>query len=654
MRFADDSRAVSTIIGALFVFSFLIAGLVLNQVQVVPSENKEVEFEHYQSVQEDMTALGSETVAVAGRNITSSTTIDLGVRYPSRTFALNPPPAAGSLQKQPSGNIEIIKNDGSRIAEDLCGGGTSTFGIAYQPAYNELSTSNIVYENGQVYVNGSSGDAMLDSRVLINSTTQTIDIYRLSGSVPSEAAIRPTSVDITGSAITGKATGVGVDELTFPSDLSASNWESSVIDDSGNSALDAVETSQGVRVEGFDSEYTIRCRTLGLEGAQPETDFASEFKTTPGGSGPGDGGSSGDVGIGGESEYPNVTSATLSTKGGLWTNISEVDAIIIDQPRFSPTRAGDGDRQKQKRHLRTVLGVQNESSFPRYYIDIGGDEGLQYQTGKTDWQNSEITIIKEEQDGSVTEETTNIDQSALSPEEFRDGDPFNPLNFDNVTAGSTSTYADFAREIRKMLRNSDDAELFVTDQHGRVRAQLADVSYPSESTTYLVVDDGSANTAPKAIDLDDSPDGYDDTYEAAKVGLVNTETEPIDKVTDIEIEVVGGGNNAKELDAPGLDRDSYGAEVYFSGNNNDGYIDDDGNSFTLPFDESFASGSDDRQVGDIDADSGIVLKISSFRGNNGKDVDMQGKELDITVTFEVDGTTQTETVTATLDETADA
>ena len=59
------------------------------QVQVVPAENTNAEFEHYTDAQEEMLQLRSGFLNAVGSGATRSVTIQLRMRYPSRIFFVN-------------------------------------------------------------------------------------------------------------------------------------------------------------------------------------------------------------------------------------------------------------------------------------------------------------------------------------------------------------------------------------------------------------------------------------------------------------------------------------------------------------------------------------------------------------------------------------
>ena len=249
-----------------------------------------------------------------------------------------------------------------------------------------------------------------------------------------------------------------------------------------------------------------------------------------------------------------------------------------------------------------------------------------------------MTVIRREPDGTITESSIKIDANTISIEAFRNGTAFNPLNISQVKAGTTSQYTSLVYEIRADLNAPSTSELFVADQHGRVGATLTTNTYRTTTgNDFLVADDGSANTEPTAVDISGTS-----TYSGAKIGVYNIEGTPIDSVDQIRI-TVPSTDSVETVNAsayPGREDDSYGTEVYFDGNNNDGKV-----SGTIQLVDQVAFD----QVGDIDEDSGMVLKFSEFLDDSGNKVDMTGETVVLEITFEADGQTYTDTIRTTLD-----
>ena len=93
-----DERGVSAVLGAILMF--LIAGAAWGTVQAyhVPNWNKEVEYEHLNTVYDDMMTFKSDVEDVALSEAPKTGDFHMGVRYPNRMFLANPGTGiAGSL-----------------------------------------------------------------------------------------------------------------------------------------------------------------------------------------------------------------------------------------------------------------------------------------------------------------------------------------------------------------------------------------------------------------------------------------------------------------------------------------------------------------------------------------------------------------------------
>ncbi|MFC6864335.1 hypothetical protein ACFQGE_12810 [Halomicroarcula sp. GCM10025817] len=88
-RFGADKRGAAEVIGAILMFGLVMSLLVLIQVNAVPAQNQQVEFEHNQRVQQDMLDLDRALLQSGTENVPTSTQIELAARYPTRFFLLN-------------------------------------------------------------------------------------------------------------------------------------------------------------------------------------------------------------------------------------------------------------------------------------------------------------------------------------------------------------------------------------------------------------------------------------------------------------------------------------------------------------------------------------------------------------------------------------
>ncbi|KAB7518488.1 hypothetical protein DMP03_03795 [Halosegnis rubeus] len=172
---------------------------------------------------------------------------------------------------------------------------------------------------------------------------------------------------------------------------------------------------------------------------------------------------------------------------------------------------------------------------------------------------------------------------------------------------------------------------------------------PSDGTinTFLETDDGDANTAPTAIDLE-IDDSYDGEYAAAKIGIVNTRgNTQIDEIVSLNTDVSASAASRLDVsDYVNKGDDSYGIVAYFDGNNNAGKIVQ--NPVELGQSVEFD------QKGDIDSDSGVVLKLNEFQDSGGAPVNLEGRTVTLVIEFESNGNRYREEITAGLDQSEQA
>ena len=223
MSFSHDRRGQSVVVGTVILFGFLILALSLYQVQFVPAENEEIEFEHSQQVEGEFLDLRNAVLQAGSTGSAQSTRIQLGERYPQRTFFLNPPPAAGTLQTTDTDAIEVNGQIGDGAHENVqafweTDPQFNSTSIRYTSNYNEYrGAPQLVYEHSVVAA--EFDDAVLfrsDQTVVRNDR---ISVTALSGDI-SETGVQTQSVDlrpISRSVRTVPITGDGGDvEIVLP------------------------------------------------------------------------------------------------------------------------------------------------------------------------------------------------------------------------------------------------------------------------------------------------------------------------------------------------------------------------------------------------------------------------------------------------------
>lgn len=228
----SDDRAQAIQIGALFIFAFLIIGLSIAQLYVVPNQNGEVEFNHNRQAQDQMIDLRSKVLRTAATGESRPAAVTLGATYPSRSLLVNPAPPGGTLRTESLGDYVIDNAKATDTeADDYWDGNPRTFTtkrIVYQPGYNYYDRAPVtIFENSVLYNEFPSENVTVESSTLV--TGRTINLVVIGGSVSSSGTGSTTVEPV---AVGGAAQTVQVEAddgpvtLTVPTDLSQRAWES--------------------------------------------------------------------------------------------------------------------------------------------------------------------------------------------------------------------------------------------------------------------------------------------------------------------------------------------------------------------------------------------------------------------------------------------
>lgn len=152
----DDDRAVSTVIGAVIIFGFLIVTLSVYQAQAVPQQNAETEFQHSQEVRNDLVELRAGILQAGSIDQPQYQTVRLGTTYSTRVFTINPPAPAGIIRTSEPYPITIAYESNGTVIETI-----PTRFIEYQPGYNELDRSPTWYDASVLYLDANQGDGIV-------------------------------------------------------------------------------------------------------------------------------------------------------------------------------------------------------------------------------------------------------------------------------------------------------------------------------------------------------------------------------------------------------------------------------------------------------------------------------------------------------------
>lgn len=147
-----STRAQSTVIGVVLLFGIAIIAFSSYQAVQIPDQNAQIEYQHFQDVQNDLIAVRSGISTAGQVDVPQYRTVTLGTAYPTRILGINPPPPAGTLATSEPYNITITDENNNRT-------NVSTRFLTYQNGYNQLDVGTIRYENSVLYLDERSSSA---------------------------------------------------------------------------------------------------------------------------------------------------------------------------------------------------------------------------------------------------------------------------------------------------------------------------------------------------------------------------------------------------------------------------------------------------------------------------------------------------------------
>ena len=388
MSFSHDRRGQSVVVGTVILFGFLILALSLYQVQFVPAENEEIEFEHSQQVEGEFLDLRNAVLQAGSTGSAQSTRIQLGERYPQRTFFLNPPPAAGTLQTTDTNAIEVNGQIGDGAHENVqafweTDPQFNSTSIRYTSNYNEYrGAPQLVYEHSVVAA--EFDDAVLfrsDQTVVRNDR---ISVTALSGDI-SETGVQAQSVDlrpISRSVRTVPITGDGGDvEIVLPTAVDNTTalrdrWATTL------PGATVTEDSDAIRIV-LDGSETYR---LGLSAVSVDDTGETEPAYIVPITGNGTVGQS--VGVEVRDKYNNPVTGTEVSLGGTVENTTDDGRAF-----FEPDASGE--------YSATINGGGESYESVQFNVAEASDTGTN-RTFDVEWQDTGPKQLTEGTNGTLT------------------------------------------------------------------------------------------------------------------------------------------------------------------------------------------------------------------------------------------------------------
>lgn len=262
MRFGNDERAQSILVGAILLFAILITAFSSYQAFVIPNQNAEVEFNHNQRVEGDMVGIRNELLSTYTTGQNGYAELELGTQFPPRLLAINPPAPSGSFQTGDPRPVVVETQSGDDITDDVLPGGINdSRTVSYRPSYSAYDEAgDLRYENSVAYHDFGDGLVQLTGQRLIQGNTiQLVPI--------------PTDFDESGTRTVAIEPRAGLTDrsrredivVTLPTELSEPQWEEILADELDPGDVTVTEGPQGRNLTlTLDDEWAIDAGPVGL------------------------------------------------------------------------------------------------------------------------------------------------------------------------------------------------------------------------------------------------------------------------------------------------------------------------------------------------------------------------------------------------------
>ncbi|EMA46990.1 hypothetical protein [Halococcus saccharolyticus] len=270
-RLQEDERGVSPVVGFVLIFALIMLVFTIYQADVVPAQNKEVEFEHSQVVEADMGQLNDAIQEASTSGLPQSATVATGLQYPSRALAINPGNPSGALETSGTQQVEISGLSGSSgYWSSSSRDPFETRLVSYQSNYNQMQQeTEYTVENGLLVKDYSPEDATSDDFALgsdgtmISENGEQINLVLVGGeyqesSITSSVTATPVSTSTEYHQLESNSGMIRV-----PTSLSEDVWQNEIVD--GAAGIQSVTVSEGVATLNLkDQEYELRLTKVSL------------------------------------------------------------------------------------------------------------------------------------------------------------------------------------------------------------------------------------------------------------------------------------------------------------------------------------------------------------------------------------------------------
>ncbi|GAB3681917.1 hypothetical protein GCM10028857_06910 [Salinarchaeum chitinilyticum] len=287
-------------VGAAILLGFVVIAITMYQVQVVPDQNADVEFNHNQEVHQDMIDLRNAITEVGQQDSTQSVSVKMGTQYPPRSIFVNPPPPKGTLRTESIGEISIqnatvtnldeFEND-SKV-ENLLTSNHTTSHVFYDPDYTEFDGAPTTFvEHSLAYDTFSNGASRaISPQNIVNGGSLTLTILR--GNVSQQGSgtftLDPRTVSGPTDTIEIQQENNKPITITLPT-ANPDVWNATFAENDDASVVGWNAAAQTIRVELAQSRYDLQMAMVGIGNGVPESSRYNVQHESGNGSGGGGG-----------------------------------------------------------------------------------------------------------------------------------------------------------------------------------------------------------------------------------------------------------------------------------------------------------------------------------------------------------------------------
>jgi hypothetical protein len=248
-----ENRASTQVLGFALMFAVTMTTFALYQADVVPHQNREVEFKHNGAMAGEMGELRTAMQQASTADSAASATVQLSPSYPGRAVAVNPPEPAGRLST--SGEHPVYVRGLYSTDERFWDGRSvqyATRHLNYSISYNRITGDEYALEAGMLVKKYANGNTRNLSAAPVNGDRISLALL---GGVYDRTAHResvefsPVSTTSRSLTITAQRTDIDGDgskedpHIWLPTQLNQDEWTD--IADAQDELVDAEVTDSG-------------------------------------------------------------------------------------------------------------------------------------------------------------------------------------------------------------------------------------------------------------------------------------------------------------------------------------------------------------------------------------------------------------------------